>query len=165
MVQAVSLRLLTSKAEDRSWTSPCEVCGGRSGNHTGFSPSFCVFPLSVSFRQFCVLTFIYTRMRNWRKLGTFQKQCSFWDGGAVKIKIDYSHFLSKCRPSVCKIQNSTLMLNFVLLLHMVLKHFPPPYHFHFLRFLISNILPPPNGWTDVVCEHSEQEIFSSPPPK
>jgi hypothetical protein len=105
-------------------------------------------------------------MRNWRKLGTFQKQCVFWDGGAVERKIDYCHFfLSKCRPSVCKIQNSTLTLNFVLLLHMLLEQFPSPYHFHFLKFLISSNLPPPNGWAGAVCEQSEQEVFSSPPPK
>lgn len=163
MVQAVSLRLLTAEAGDRSWASPCEVCGAHSGNDAGFSPSFCIFPLSVSFHQCYILTFIYTGMRNWRKLGTFQKQYFFWDDGTVERKIDYSHFLSKCRPSVCKIQNSTLKHNFVLLLHMVLMHFHSPCHFHFLRFLISKILPPPNGWADAVCEHSEQEIFSSPP--
>lgn len=95
--------------------------------------------------------------------GNLPKQCFSWDGGAVERKIDYCHFLSKCRPSVCEFQNYTLILNFTLLLHMLLKHFPSPYHFHFFRFLISNSLPPPDGWAEAVCEHSEQEIFSSLP--
>jgi hypothetical protein len=72
MVQAVSHRFLTAEARDRSWASPGEVCGGHSGNETCFSLRFCVFPLSVSFHQYFILTFIYTRMRNWRMLGTFQ---------------------------------------------------------------------------------------------
>jgi hypothetical protein len=43
MAQAVSRRPLTAQAELRARVSPCEVCGGKSGIGTGFSPSPLVF--------------------------------------------------------------------------------------------------------------------------
>jgi hypothetical protein len=44
MAQAVSHRPLTAEARARSRVSPCGICGGQSGNGTGFSPSTSVFP-------------------------------------------------------------------------------------------------------------------------
>jgi hypothetical protein len=44
MAQAVSRRPLTAEARVRSLASPCEICGGQSGNWTGFSPSTSVLP-------------------------------------------------------------------------------------------------------------------------
>jgi hypothetical protein len=44
MAQAVSLRPLTAEARVRSRVSQCGICGGQSGNGTGFSPSISVFP-------------------------------------------------------------------------------------------------------------------------
>ena len=44
MAQAVSRRPFTAEARIRSRVSPCEICGGQSGNGTGFSPSTSVFP-------------------------------------------------------------------------------------------------------------------------
>jgi hypothetical protein len=44
MAQAVSRRPLTAEARVRSRVSPCGICGGQSGNGTGFSPSTSVFP-------------------------------------------------------------------------------------------------------------------------
>jgi hypothetical protein len=44
MAQAVSRRLLTAEARVRSRVSPFGICGGQSGNGTGFSPSTSVFP-------------------------------------------------------------------------------------------------------------------------
>jgi hypothetical protein len=44
IAQAVSRRLLTSKAWAHSQGSPCGISGGQSGTGTGFSPSSSVFP-------------------------------------------------------------------------------------------------------------------------
>jgi hypothetical protein len=44
MAQAVSCRPPTAEDRVRSRLSPCGVCGGQSGNGTGFSPSTSVFP-------------------------------------------------------------------------------------------------------------------------
>jgi len=46
-VQAVSRRPLTSEARAQSHTSPCEICGGRSGTGIGFSPSNSVSPVTL----------------------------------------------------------------------------------------------------------------------
>jgi hypothetical protein len=34
----ISARSLTAEARVRSQVSPCEICGGQSGNETSFSP-------------------------------------------------------------------------------------------------------------------------------
>jgi hypothetical protein len=44
MIQAVSRRPITAEAWVRSRVSQCGICGGQSGNETGFSPSTSVFP-------------------------------------------------------------------------------------------------------------------------
>jgi hypothetical protein len=44
MAQVVSRRPLTAEARVRSRLSPCGICGGQSGNRTGFSPNTLVFP-------------------------------------------------------------------------------------------------------------------------
>jgi hypothetical protein len=44
MAQGVSRRPLTADSRVRSQVSPCGICGGQSGNGTGFSPSTSVFP-------------------------------------------------------------------------------------------------------------------------
>jgi hypothetical protein len=44
IVQTVSLRPLTAEARVRFLVSPFEICGGKSGTGTGFSPSSSVFP-------------------------------------------------------------------------------------------------------------------------
>jgi hypothetical protein len=40
----VSRRPLTAEARVRARVNPCGICGGQSGNGTGFSPSYLVFP-------------------------------------------------------------------------------------------------------------------------
>jgi hypothetical protein len=45
MVEVVSRWPLTVEAQVHSWDSPCRICGGKSGNGTGFSLSSLVFPL------------------------------------------------------------------------------------------------------------------------
>jgi hypothetical protein len=44
MAQVVSRRPLTAEARIRARVNPCGICGGQSGNGTGFSPSSSVFP-------------------------------------------------------------------------------------------------------------------------
>jgi hypothetical protein len=44
MAQAISRRPLTAEARVRACVNPCEICGGKSGTGTGFSPSSSVFP-------------------------------------------------------------------------------------------------------------------------
>jgi hypothetical protein len=42
--QAVSRPSLTTEAQARACVSPCGICGGQSGNGTGFALSFLAFP-------------------------------------------------------------------------------------------------------------------------
>jgi hypothetical protein len=49
--QAVSRRSLTTKTWIRLLASPCDVCGGQSGNGTGFFSEYLGFPVSA-FNQF-----------------------------------------------------------------------------------------------------------------
>ena len=44
---AVSCLLVTTEARVRSPASPCEICGGQSGTHTGFSANTLVFPYII----------------------------------------------------------------------------------------------------------------------
>jgi hypothetical protein len=39
MAQVVSRRRLTAEAQVRAQVSACEICGGQSGNGSGFAPS------------------------------------------------------------------------------------------------------------------------------
>ena len=45
MIQAVSLKSVTVVTWVRSQDSPCGICGGQSGLHTGLSPSSSFLPL------------------------------------------------------------------------------------------------------------------------
>jgi hypothetical protein len=60
MIQAVSLRPLTTEAWIRSQGSTCDICGGQSGTGTGFSPSamYIGFPTMFHdhFRQYVAVT-------------------------------------------------------------------------------------------------------------
>jgi hypothetical protein len=47
MAQVASCRPLTTGTWVRAWASPCGICGGQSGNGTGFSLSFLVFPINI----------------------------------------------------------------------------------------------------------------------
>jgi hypothetical protein len=51
MAQAISRRPLTAEAWVRTYISPYGICGGQSGNGTGFFPDFFGFPLSTSFHR------------------------------------------------------------------------------------------------------------------
>jgi hypothetical protein len=51
MAQVVSSRPLTAEARVRARVNPCEICGGQSCTATGFSPSYSVFPVNISFRR------------------------------------------------------------------------------------------------------------------
>jgi hypothetical protein len=44
MAQVVNRRPLTAEAQVRVRVFPCEICGGKIGTGTGFSPSFSLFP-------------------------------------------------------------------------------------------------------------------------
>ena len=44
MAQAVSRRLITAESRVQFQARPCEICGGKSGTGTGFSPNTSVFP-------------------------------------------------------------------------------------------------------------------------
>jgi hypothetical protein len=44
IAQEASLWCLPAEDPVLSWASPCEICGGQSGNGTNFSPSTSVFP-------------------------------------------------------------------------------------------------------------------------
>jgi hypothetical protein len=60
MAQAVSHRPLTAEARVRSRVSPCRICGAQSDTGTRFPPSPVGSPLSASFRQCSILSFIVT---------------------------------------------------------------------------------------------------------
>jgi hypothetical protein len=55
MGRAGSRRPVSADAQVESQNSPCGICGGRSGNGTGYSPQYFDFPLSVSFHQCSIL--------------------------------------------------------------------------------------------------------------
>jgi hypothetical protein len=64
MAQAVSRRPLTAEARVCTQVSPCGVCGGQSGNGTGFYTSFSVFPCQHNFTV-ALHTHIIRGMNNW----------------------------------------------------------------------------------------------------
>jgi len=54
MSEGVSHRHIIKEAWAQSQVSPCEICGGKSGTATGFSPSTAVLPCHCNFAC-CVL--------------------------------------------------------------------------------------------------------------
>jgi hypothetical protein len=121
MVYAVSRRLLTAEARDQSWGNPCEVCGGHGGTDTGSSPSVYVFPLSLPSTNAAHLP---SSISEWETGESWELPkgmfCLRWRNIGKKSRL-LSIFIEI--PSLCKIQNSTLTPNFVLLLHMLLKQY------------------------------------------
>jgi hypothetical protein len=76
------------EARVRSQVSLLEICGGQNDTGTDFSPHDFNFPLSVSYRQFSILIFIYMFLlpegQTSKAWESSKKQCSFGNGGALE---------------------------------------------------------------------------------
>jgi hypothetical protein len=66
-----SRRPLTSEARAQSHTSPCEICGGRSGTEIGFSPSNSVSPATL------IPALLHNNLQTAEARIRFKKQRSF----------------------------------------------------------------------------------------
>jgi hypothetical protein len=74
MVQAVGHRSVTVEARVRLQSSPCEICGEKSGNGVCFSPTTSVFPCRYHTTNDPYSSYMsLTRRKNGRGLRNFPK--------------------------------------------------------------------------------------------
>jgi hypothetical protein len=57
MAQAVSFQPVTAESRVRARVNPCGICGGQSGNGTGFSQSSSAFPVNIFPSRLSILVY------------------------------------------------------------------------------------------------------------